>query len=753
MPDQVIASTCWECSTKCGALITLRDGRIVKIAGNPRHPHSEGAFCVKGIHAPVAALEHPDRPLHPLRRTGERGTGRWERVSWEQALEEIADRLGEVKRRYGALAICGAVSNAYFSRGAAMALLLRSLGTPNHMINQDLCQGCRNTGAMLTGLGAAPWNELKQARCVLIVGKSPSESDVVQWMHLKAAKRRGTTFIVVDPRRTQVARLADLWLAVRPGTDAALALAMIHVLFEDGLWDQAFVSQWCVGTERLREKARRYPPAVAAEITDLPAERIVEAAHRFASERPGCLVLGHGIDAQANGVGTARAFQCLLALTGNVDRPGANRMAKRLPGFRDYWDFIHNPEFRLPREIEERIVGGREFPFWAGPQGWAKACHNPSVIRAILTGEPYPVRALYVSGVNIVCTYPGMQETIAALRGLDLLAVATDHMTPTAELADYVLPKTTTLEEEEVSWEPGGPCLSLTQRVVPPRGEARTDWEIAIALKAKLQARGLIDYELLPWRSHREFLEFQLKDTGIRLDDLREKGFYEIPFSYEGYRAKGFPTPSGKIELAASLLEQAGYDPLPDYVPPSYAAPDPDYPLTLLTGIRTMAYHHSRFRNHAWARKIQADPELRLHPDTASRHGIAEGDWVWVETPGGQGRVRLKAHVSDEVPPDVVATGMGWWYPEQPGFDHGALTVNVDAAIPYGPPWDPITGSAEARNVACRIRQAGPDERETAPAAVASPGARPWPTPPVIPVSPRAEVGGWEVTEALPQDG
>ncbi|MFQ5899698.1 MAG: molybdopterin-dependent oxidoreductase [Candidatus Methylomirabilia bacterium] len=737
MTDAIVRSTCWECSVKCGSLVHVRDGRVVKITSNPHHPHSEGAFCVKGMNAPIAALERPDRPLYPLRRRDERGAGQWERISWDEALGEIASRLGEVKRRYGALAICGAVSNAYFSRGAAMALLLRSLGTPNHMINQDLCQGCRNTGAMLTGLGAAPWNELKETRCVLIVGKSPSESDAVQWMHLKSAKRRGSTLIVVDPCRTQVARLGDLWLAVRPGADAALALSMIDVLFTEGLWDREFVGEWCVGTERLRERARQYPPGAAAEITALPPEQIVETARRFATEKPACLVLGHGIDAQANGVQTARAFHCLLALTGNVDRPGANRMPKRLPGFRDYWDFVHDPEFRLPREIEEQIIGGREFPFWAGPGGWAKASHNPSVIRAILTGEPYPVRALYVSGVNIVCTYPGMQETIAALRSLDLLVAATDHMTPTAELADYVLPKTTVLEEEEVSWEPGGPCLSLTQRVVLPHGEARTDFEIAIGLRDKLRSKGLIDYDLLPWRSHREFLEFQLKDTGIPLDDLRENGFYAIGFGYEGYRAQGFPTPSGKIELASSLLEQAGYEPLPDHVPPSYAVPDPSYPLTLLTGIRTMTYHHSRFRNHDWARKIQADPELRVHPATAARHGVAEGGWVWVETPRGNSRVRLRARLTDTVPPDVVTTGMGWWYPEQPGFDHGALTVNVDAAIPYGPPWDPITGSAEARNVACRIRRANPEEFEVQAGPAARGEERSWPERPRAHIAPQ----------------
>ncbi len=447
MGDQVIASTCKECAVKCGSLIYVRDGEIVKIAGNPAHPHSEGAFCIKGVRAPVAAYAHPDRLLFPLRRAGGRGEGNWQQVSWDAALAEIAERLGEVKQRSGPLSICGAVSNQYGSRGVAMALTLRSLGSPNYMINQDLCQGCRRTASMLTGLGAAPANELKRTRCVLVIGKSPSDSDVVQWMHLKAAKRNGARLIVADPRRTQMARMAQNWLPIKPGTDAALALAMTHVIFEEELWDREFVEASCTGTAELRARAANYSPATAAAITGIPAERIIEAARIFATEKPACLVLGHGIDAQANGVATARAFYALLALTGNIDRPGTNRMAKGLAGFRDTGPILNDPAFRLPPAIEEQIIGGREFPLWSGPHAWAKTCHNPSVIRAMRGSEPYPVRALYASGVNIVCTYPGMRETIAALRGLDLLVVASDHMTPTAELADCVRPNTTLLEE------------------------------------------------------------------------------------------------------------------------------------------------------------------------------------------------------------------------------------------------------------------------------------------------------------------
>lgn len=710
MATKVIPSTCKECSVRCGSLIYVEDDRVVRITGNPDHPGSKGAFCVKGVNAPVTAREHPDRPLYPQRRVAERGDRKWERISWDSAFDAIAERLGQIKAQHGATAIAGAVSNHFVSRGVAMTQLLRSIGSPNYMINQDLCQGCRYTAAMLTGVGAQPGSELSKARCILVIGKSPSDSSVVQWMHIKEAKRAGAELIVVDPRHTQISRLADQWLPIKPGTDAALALSMIHVVFSENLLDSAFVAEWCVGADRLRQRAEQYPPAVAAGITGISADAIIKAARSFATAKPGCLILGHGIDAQANGVKTTIAFHALLALTGNIDREGTNRLPKQQSGFRDYFSIINDPAFRLPMEIEEKIIGGEEYPLWSGPKSWSKSSHNPSLIRAAITGRPYPIKGLYVSGVNIVCTYPDIRNTIAALRQLDLLVVATDHMTPTAELADFVLPKTTLLEEEDVSADQSAPCLAIVQSALPPKGEAKSDIEIAVGLRDALSRRGLLEYELFPWNSHRDFINFQLRETGVSFDELCVKGYRPISLSYEEYRMKGFKTPSGKIDLCSERLQEIGQDPLPDYKPPVYAKLPEGFDLVLLTGIRSMGYHHSRFRNHAWARKLQDAPELRINPRTAECHNIGRDDWVWVTTPNTPHRVLLKAWLTDEVPEEIVATGMGWWYPEIDGADRGALTFNIDGAIPYGPPWDPISGSPEARNTACKISRAASSE-------------------------------------------
>ena len=294
-------------------------------------------------------------------------------------------------------------------------------------------------------------------------------ADPVEWAALKAAKKRGARIVTIDPKRTQAAQMADLWLAPRIGTDAALALAMINVMIAEGLYDKDYVARSCHGFDELAARAAQYPPAAAEAITGVPAADIV-AATRMYADGPSTFVSGHGIDAASSGVQTFRAYHCLVAISGNVDRPGGNLRLRTPKGFKHYSDLLHMPEFRLDAETEKRAIGADRFPLWAGPRGWQTACHNPSVIEAMLTGKPHPVRALYASGVNILVTYPDTRRTMAALASLDFVAVAAHAMTPTAEFADIVLPKTTTLEEEEVSFMPSGPDRALHARGRRPAG-------------------------------------------------------------------------------------------------------------------------------------------------------------------------------------------------------------------------------------------------------------------------------------------
>lgn len=705
--ETVIASTCWECSTHCGSLITVENGRAVKVAPNPDHPASLGAFCVKGIRGLPELTYHPDRVLHPMKRAGARGEGKWQRLSWDDALDEMADRLLRVRDEHGPLALCGAVSNANYSRGVSLALLMRALGSPNWMMNQDLCGGCRAVSDKLTGLAIGNGEDIDNTRCALIVGRNPYAADPAQWQALKRAKAKGARIVTIDPARTPAADIADLWLQPKPGTDAAIALAMTDHLIRKNLYDASFVEKWCHGFDALAERAAAYPVSRAAEISGVP-ETLIEQAAEFYGSGPSCFVSGHGIDAFSAGVQTFRAYHALVAISGNLDRKGGNRRTKRPAGFTNYPEILHKPEFQLPLDVANQTIGADQFPLWAGPVGYQTSCHNPSVIEAVLTGKPYPVRAMYVTGVNIVVTYPDTQKTIAALKSLDFLAVGTHMMNPTTEFADLVLPKTTGLEDEELSLEANAPCLSLIQPAIASQGEARSDFWIANGIVERLGARGISEARrFFPWRTKTEFNAYLLGDCGISVDDMKETGFVTFPYKLGDFNRAGFKTRTGKLELFSETLAELGLDPLPSYVPTGPEREDETvraaYPLVLLTGARERTYHHSRFRDQAWARKVSPDPWLQLHPETADEYGLMTGDWVSLAIAHGPGPCRLKVRVTDETVPGVARTGMGWWYPEAPGPEHGALDVNINAAMRYDGPWDPVTGSADTRGLSCRI--------------------------------------------------
>ena len=315
---------------------------------------------------------------------------------------------------------------------------------------------------------------------------------------------------------------------------------------------------------------------------------------------------------------------------------------------------------------------------------------------------------MYVTGVNIVVTYPDTQKTIRALKSLDFLAVGTHMMNPTAALADIILPKTTGLEDEEVSLEANGPCLSTIRPAHPPMGEARSDFDIALGIVRRLEDRGITEARrFFPWDSKRAFNNFLLGDGPIGMETLLETGYATFPYELGNFDEVGFRTGTGKIELYSEKLAELGLDPLPDYIPPRVEQTDreirQDYPLVLLTGAREKTYHHSRFRDQSWARKVSNDPWVQIHPDTAARYALAEGDWVIVETAGHDGRCRLKIRITEDTLPGVLRTGMGWWYPEAEGPDFGALDVNINAAMAYDGPCDPVTGSADTRGLCCRL--------------------------------------------------
>ena len=479
----------------------MRDGQVTKIGPNPDHPGSKGAFCVKGIRAVREWTDNENRLLYPMRRVGARGSGEWERISWDDALDEIADRIAAIRTEYGPMSIAGAVSGAAFSRGAVMALLMRSIGSPNWMINQDLCGGCQALSEKLTGVPMKNGEDIDNTRCAMLVGRNPYAADPTQWRALKSLKKRGGRIVVIDPVKGPASDLADIWLRPRPGTDAALALSMAHLLVK---WasDCAFVAQWCHGSDAYKERIDQFPTRRRCTTDGQFRRRILLPRLSFTvtghpSSYPVTVLMPLVPAFRHSGLSIvwSRLWQSR--------RCGGNRLTKKPNGFRTYLDLIHDPQFRLPIEVERETIGAEQFPLWSGPEGWQTACHNPSVINAVLTGKPYPVRGMYISGVNIVVTYPDAARTIEALKSLDFVAVATQNLNPTSAYADIVLPKTTTLEEEEVQLIWGGPCIGYTNPVLSPRGEARSDLAIALGLRDKLAARGALTVDFLPWADQR----------------------------------------------------------------------------------------------------------------------------------------------------------------------------------------------------------------------------------------------------------
>jgi anaerobic selenocysteine-containing dehydrogenase len=705
-PNNVVPSTCWECGAICGSLLTVEAGKVLKIGPNAKHPASKGAFCVKGIRAAHEWTYQSARLRHPMKRVGERGSGIFEQVSWDAALDQMADGLAAVWERHGPLALAGAVSGAFFSRGLVMSLLMRALGSPNWMINQDLCGGCRAVSEKMTGLDITGGEDIEYTACAMIVGRNPAVADPIQWMALKRAKARGARVLVIDPFRTSAVDIADLWIRPRPGTDGAIAMAMTKIMIDEGLYDRDFVTRWCHGFDALAERLASCTAEWAEQQTGVAAADIVAAAHMYA-EGPSTFVSGHGIDAASNGVQTFRAYNCLVGISGNIDRIGGNRRAKKPPGFKSYFDVLFDPAFRLAPDIEAQRIGAAEYPLWSGPMGYQMACHNPSVIEAILTGNPYPVRALFASGVNIALTYPNTKRTIEALWSLDLFVVAAHTMTPTAAWADLILPKTTTLEEEQVHIHQGGPCVTYTRAAAERDGDVKSDLDIAVGLIDRLVKRGIADPRFLPWHSQAEFNAFLLRDAAIDSEALKRDGFVEYPFKLANFEEKPFVGPTGKVELYSEIMASVGHDPLPAYVPPSYVldheASAAEFPLVLQTGLREKSYHHSRFREQAWAKKVSPDPLVYVHPETAALYAVTDATWIRVTTPGATGSCRLKVKVTTDTLVDVLTTGVGWWRPDAPAPHFGARDVNINAALSYSGRMDRATGSVDTRGIPCRI--------------------------------------------------
>lgn len=675
-------------------------------------------------------MYHPDRLNFPLKRAGERGQGKWQVISWDQAFDEIAEKLLELKGKYGPETLAGVKGT--FRNKNFLPRLLMLFGSPNSTTVGKICYGplygvqnamfgCTGTRFSLPGSHRA--TGVSTPGCIFLTGTDVFHSWPRIAQPVLDCKKSGGKLIVVDPRETETTQIADIWLQLRPGTDTALFLSLIHVIIEEGLYDREFVEKWCYGFDALVERARDYPPEKVAEITWIPAEKIRAAGRMLGESRPMYTWNGMGTEQLHNSIQAIHARMIIAAITGSLDVPGGTYLAPNLGKMRGMGAVTEMD--KLSQEQRDKQIGADRFKLLSFPghdliaqqtmRQWGvmplgEQCaiagpHQPSLYRAMFTGEPYPVKALITQCHNPLATQANTKLIYKALKNLELHVVLEYWLTPTAELADYVLPAASWLERPDHNIHYGGE--QALPAVIPGEYDRKSDYEILRSIAVRLGQ----DW---PWENLEEVFDYFCEPVGLTFKEFIDKGRSEAkPVTYKKYEKHGFATPTGKAELYSTILEQLGYDPLPYFEEaPETPLSRPDlakkYPLTLITGGRFRPMFHSEWRQIASIRRRRPHPTVQIHPQTAEEYGVAQGDWVWIETP--RGRIRQKCQCYPGIDPRVVHCEHGWWMPELPGEEpwlHGIWESNVNVLTDDDPDHcNPISGGWPLKQALCRISKA-----------------------------------------------
>ncbi|MBI5586086.1 MAG: molybdopterin-dependent oxidoreductase [Deltaproteobacteria bacterium] len=691
--ERIVKSACGFCQTGCGIRVHRKGDRILKVTGDPQSPINRGRLCQKG-QAALEYLQHPDRLKKPLLRAGPRGSGRWQEISWDAALDRVAEALEQTRRSAGPeglVFIRGSFKGGY--EGAYLARLANVLGAPNIASMAPLCYVPRVFGNQFTcGYNPVPDYDFPPAG-ILVWGANLAETRPGEHLDTIRALERGAALMVVDPRKTVLAERADVHLSLKPGSDLVLALALIQVIIEEGLYDKPFVEDWCVGFEALAAQVRPFSPSFAAPRTGVEAAALRKAARLYAASRPAVIQAGNAIDHSPHNVQIARALAILRALTGNLGVPGGELLGEPPPVLP-----MGSPALdlrdKLPDELRDRRLNARDgfLPqvFYALPQ---------SITRAILERDPYPVRCAYVQGGNPLLTYPNAARTFAAFNQLDFLVVADLFMNPTAALADVVLPAASCFEYDAVIAPPYYPVVQVQQQVARV-GDCRSDYAMIQGLARRL---GLGEFF---WDREQECLDFILQPAGLTFDEFRRIGVLTGRKDYRHYEKGGFATPSKKVELFSGRLEEWGFDPLPGYAlvleTPSVSTDRNDeFPL-VLTSWKVEAFRHSGNRQLESLRAVHPEPVVWLHPETAAPLGIRDGEPVWIETPGG--RIQQKARITEDLRPGVAGVDYAWWFPER-GVDrfYDWAAANINMLTDDRGERGKEMGTPRLRGLACRV--------------------------------------------------
>lgn len=695
------SALCGVCPGGCGIVATLEEGRLVKVEPDRDVPF--GNLCVRGKAAPEIVYS-PDRIATPLIRAGEKGRGEFRPASWEEALDRVAQQMLAIRERYGARAFV-----YHYGRGAFEQSLrdfsegfLYPYGSPNMTGVGSLCFNAYGILAPVPtfGIGGASlMPDIENSRTIVVWGANPlTDSPPSLLTRILKAQQRGARVIAIDPMASDIAQRADQWIAVRSGTDGALALGLLQVMIQEGLYDREFAEKWTVGFADLAAYVRSFPPREVESITGVPEETVVALAREIAGTKHCSLRMYTGLEYTNSGVQNIRAVYLLWALAGQLDVPGGL--------------LIVPPEesFREPGQVEPpagvTAIGAAEYPLFHALVGGAQFMEFP---KAVLEGNPYPVKGLLINGSSTLTSYPQPELWERAYRGLDFLAVIDLFPTKEARYADVVLPAATYFEIASYQRYPH--YVRLREPVIAPVGEARNSLLILADIAARL------GYSRQYPRTEEELLEqafsrrpdllaaLQAAPRGVALPrpETRYKKYKLGLLRRDG--CPGFATPSGKVEIAASLLEKHGYEALPVYVDPiegplADSELHREYPLVLNTGARIMSTFRSQHQNIPSLLKLQDRPRVLMHPRDAAKRGIADGDKVLVRT--RRGSVCLWAEVGERVAPGAVEVNVGGGKPIQAEYwREGNTNVLTDFNNR-----DPISGFPVFKALLCEIEKA-----------------------------------------------
>lgn len=714
MPERkVVFSTCKSCHGGCGVKVTVEDGIPVHIEGNP-NSLTRGTMCSKGLSS-IQHIDSPYRLKYPMKRVGAKKEGKWQRITWKEALDTIEQKVKESQAKYGKESIAisqgtGRGYNRYIHRMA------RSIGSANVISPGYVCHSPRlGLYGLVTGYGRLycdyhgwggefPKTQIMWAKQLEI---SSADSEMCNWFihSLEYCKN----LIIIDPRASAYATRATLWLQPRPGSDCALAMGMMNVIINEGLWDKEFVENWTYGFEELKERVKEWTPEKASEVTWVPKDKIIAAARMFAVDTPGCIQVGSSLERQANCGHTLRAITCLMGLTGNIERPGS-MISWVLPETGLIEDFFL--ELPLTPEMQSKIIGIDRFKM-----GAARTCNPDTMVKAILDGKA-PIHVWISVGGQQIVHMANTKEVVAAIEKMDFMVHVDLFMGPMAQAADMVLPSAHWLEIDDVYDMHPRFFIAAHNKVIDPPEEAKSDAWIFNEIGKRIAPEHWFEGE-------KELLDYQVrKGMGgkMKWEDFsknivsgcwgKDQVYYKYKTDY-WRKGGGFPTATGKFEFVSKRLEELGYDPLPVFREPGespYSTPElfKEYPVVMSSGFRQPFYFLGQYRNIPWLRSFMEYPMAQMHPETAAKYGISDGDWIWIESP--RGKIRQKCRTFPGILRGMLMATANWFYPEEgPEGYHGVFISNPNV-LTNNNHLDPMYGSPDLTCLLCKVRKCTEEE-------------------------------------------